>query len=209
MDADERRQRDLTRTSWYAMKRRCLNSDDAGYDNYGGRDIHVCERWLSFENFIEDMGPRPTQAHSIERIDNNGHYEPGNCIWIPRGEQARNRRKPRIPNSTGVNIITEWAMSEDMIDRIADWLMNTMDGDNGNPDIARLNAENLLDLIGEPPDAMIQAGKRLGDDAEVVDIWAAMVNAAIDITPADIENAKRRKAADGGPYVAFQGTPKP
>lgn len=80
---------------WRSMKERCLNPKSQAYANYGGRGITICERWRSFENFYADMAPRPTGL-SIDRIDNDGNYEPGNCRWATAKEQAHNRRQRRV-----------------------------------------------------------------------------------------------------------------
>jgi hypothetical protein len=82
--------------SWLAMKARCSNPKQRNYRWYGARGIIICERWQnSFEVFLQDMGPKPSVKHSIERINNEGNYEPGNCIWATHAEQMANRR-PRM-----------------------------------------------------------------------------------------------------------------
>lgn len=78
---------------WCGMKRRCLSKTCQQYGRYGAIGIKVCERWLSFENFISDMGFRPSLKHSLDRYPNkNGNYEPGNCRWATPSEQCNNRK---------------------------------------------------------------------------------------------------------------------
>ena len=78
--------------TWKNMMRRCYRPKNPEYGNYGARGITVCERWMNFENFFADMGPRPSPKHSIDRENNDGNYELGNCRWATMGQQNANRR---------------------------------------------------------------------------------------------------------------------
>ena len=99
-----------TYNSWAAMKFRCLNEHHVAYKSYGGRGITICQRWHdSFENFLEDMGERPL-GYSLDRIDPDGNYEPGNCRWATARIQGNNRRSNRFLNSDGITLtLSEWA----------------------------------------------------------------------------------------------------
>jgi len=86
-----------TYLTWAAMRQRCGNPKSDSYRYYGGRGISICQRWLdSFENFVADMGIKPSRELSIDRIDVNGNYEPSNCRWATAKQQLENRRVPQI-----------------------------------------------------------------------------------------------------------------
>lgn len=106
------RKRTKTYRSWESMKQRCLNPNFSSYKWYGGRGVKICERWLGqsgFENFLSDMGEVPNGL-TLERIDNNGNYEPSNCRWATRKEQCRNRKTGAFITFHGrTQTIAAWA----------------------------------------------------------------------------------------------------
>jgi hypothetical protein len=96
--------------AWHSMKERCLNPNTDGYENYGGRGITVCERWLDaengFQNFYDDMGDRPSPKHSLDRFpDKDGHYEPNNCRWATQIQQARNKTTNVVVEYEGERLV--------------------------------------------------------------------------------------------------------
>lgn len=97
--------------AWKAMIRRCYVETEKAYKNYGGRGITVCDRWLnSFENFLLDMGERPSSEYSLDRDDNEGNYTPSNCKWATRTEQNNNKRTNVILTHNGKSMtISQWA----------------------------------------------------------------------------------------------------
>lgn len=96
---------------WSGMKSRCYNKNEPAYKNYGGRGIRMCDRWRnSFEAFLEDVGERPGPEYSIDRIDNDGNYEPGNVRWVTDKQQANNKRNNRILEHDGRSLtVAQWA----------------------------------------------------------------------------------------------------
>ncbi len=99
-----------TYDAWICMHQRCTNPKNPGYEFWGGRGISVCERWSSFENFLEDMGERPP-GMSIDRFpDQNGNYEKSNCRWATSAQQNRNTRRNHIVAFNGeTHCLTDWA----------------------------------------------------------------------------------------------------
>ncbi|MNK62883.1 hypothetical protein D3C87_820770 [compost metagenome] len=110
-----------THSTWTGLFKRCFNPIDRNFADYGGRGITVCERWFSFEVFVADMGLRP-DGKTLDRIDNNGNYEPGNCRWATRQEQARNTRRNRVVLVNGLpkfqtEIAKEYGLCDSTISR--------------------------------------------------------------------------------------------
>lgn len=103
----------LTEASWNNMLDRCYRATDPYFHRYGGRGIKVCERWRGpdgFQNFVEDIGRRPSRRHSIDRRDNDGDYTPDNCRWATPREQARNRSSNRRLKVDGeTKTLVEWS----------------------------------------------------------------------------------------------------
>lgn len=98
------------KNSWRHMHSRCYDPDNSRFRWYGARGIAVCDRWSGpdgFENFLADMGGRP-KGKSIDRIDNDGDYEPGNCRWASPKEQSRNRRTSKLTKKDAVNIRSDY-----------------------------------------------------------------------------------------------------
>lgn len=109
--------------AWSAIKSRCLNPNVDCFDRYGGRGIKVCARWRrSFRIFLADVGPRPTPKHSIERIDNDGDYRPGNVRWALPKQQQNNRRDTIFVNLRGKRVSLALACDNLSITRNTIWM---------------------------------------------------------------------------------------
>lgn len=97
-----------TYNTWVSMRYRCTKPDFMGFANYGGRGIKVCDRWLnSFDNFLADMGTRPP-GKTLDRIDNDANYEPSNCRWATRTEQARHQVTTMVTHEGTTRSAGEW-----------------------------------------------------------------------------------------------------
>lgn len=107
-DQPSKRRKEYRR--WKNMLSRCNNPQNSQWEDYGGRGITVCERWMVFENFLEDMGPPPTPRHTLDRCNNNGNYEPNNCRWATYLEQGRNTRRNTTFTINGkTRCMSEWS----------------------------------------------------------------------------------------------------
>ena len=95
---------------WNGMRARCQNPQHTSWERYGGRGIRVCERWLDFANFLADMSPRPGPEYSLDRLDNDGNYEPSNVVWATKRQQGNNRGDCHFLEFEGESLtIAEWA----------------------------------------------------------------------------------------------------
>lgn len=102
--------------TWQSMKKRCLSKNHRSYKHYGGRGITVCSEWVnSFDNFLNDMGCRPSNLYSIERVDNNKGYSKDNCIWVLNDKQSQNQRTTiNIEYNGETHCLSEWARKLNM-----------------------------------------------------------------------------------------------
>src|ERR1035437_5617054 len=104
---------------WRTMIQRCTNPKNSGFQNYGGRGIKVCKRWWHFDNFLTDMGRRPSVRHTLERKKNGRGYYKSNCKWATRREQAENRRDNRLITFFGkTQCATAWAREFNIVPNI-------------------------------------------------------------------------------------------
>lgn len=112
-----------TYKSWQSMLSRCLNKKFTNFENYGGRGIKVCDRWLKFDNFIDDMGLKPYKDYQIDRINNNGNYDIDNCKWSSRTENCNNRNNNVKYNYKGELLSVTEISRRSKIDRtrISNW----------------------------------------------------------------------------------------
>ena len=114
--------------AWHRMKKRCLDPQNPDFLLYGGRGIRVCDEWSrSFDAFFANMGKRPSDAHSIERLNVNGNYEPNNCVWADAKTQSRNKRNSVYYEHDGIRMCqTDWASklninTSTLIERVRNW----------------------------------------------------------------------------------------
>ena len=185
--------------SWRKMKARCYNKNHPSFQYWGGRGISVCERWAnSFENFLEDMGVKPSSKHTLDRINNDGNYEPSNCRWATGTEQRMNQRRMQKLLLIGVFLLfapfTAYAQTQD------DATIDLMQRSQMVAEIKKLRAENtaLLNQNGEYK-GQIELYKQLDakQEARIADLKEALVhgNTAIGINT-QIENLYKERIDD-------------
>lgn len=111
---------------WRTMVNRCNNPNDAAYKYYGAKGIKVCKRWHKYENFLVDMGERPSKDHSIDRKNVEGDYKPSNCRWATRSEQQKNKTTTRLyTDGKFVGTLVECAAKIGISKELAHWRMKT------------------------------------------------------------------------------------
>lgn len=111
--------------TWRSMVARCTNPNHKAYNQYGGRGITVCERWMKYENFLKDMGV-PPEKMSLDRIDNNRGYEPTNCKWATKSEQQKNKTTTKLyTNGVFCGTLVECAKHLGLSKELAHWRMKT------------------------------------------------------------------------------------
>lgn len=139
--------------AWHAMMSRCYRKYHQSYRNYGARGITVCSRWHSYENFLADMGRRPSTQHSLDRIDNDGNYEPDNCRWATYKEQQRNKRtSAHITIDGRTQTVSDWA------DEMG---------------VSRNRIQSRINIGWDPKDAVLQPPKLSRDAFPVGTIFGA------------------------------------
>lgn len=100
----------ILHNAWTGMKNRCYNKNSPDYPTWGGRGIRVCDRWMDYEKFLEDMESTHKKGLTLDRIDNNGNYEKSNCRWVDRAVQNRNRRDNIVIEYAGKSMpLTTWS----------------------------------------------------------------------------------------------------
>jgi hypothetical protein len=186
------------RRSWYAIIRRCTDPSTIGYDRYGGRGIRVCNRWReSFEAFLTDMGPCPSSRHTLDRIDNDGNYEPGNCRWATMRQQILNK-SPHILS------LNAFALDEEDRDLLAEATRLIVSNSAVStvrfalrfllkhyPTVTRLmSVERALTSIGDMADRVLQSVDR--DMARIKD----KAGGILDMLAADDEPAPANETDD-------------
>jgi hypothetical protein len=112
--------------AWKQARMRCQNPRNARFKDYGGRGITVCERWQKYENFLSDMGPRPSPLHSLDRENNDGNYEPGNCRWATAEQQQRNMRNNNWITAFGETLcLQDWVRRTGLDSKTIRWRIAT------------------------------------------------------------------------------------
>lgn len=182
---------------WCRMKDRCLNPKDAAYENYGGRGIAVCERWrLSFTAFLADVGRRPSKKYSLDRIDNDKGYEPGNVRWATRQEQAKNSRHVRLVTVNGETMCVE------------DWSRRT--GVSSRAIVKRLNkGMSPKDAVSLPSKAVNGGIREVTADGVTRRLheWARDLGATPEAIAARLRNGWSPEMAVSVPVRAKKTTP--